>query len=179
MPKRRYYRRVRGLKQYSWVFFLILIVLLAAIFFSTHIASSKKEQILPSSILKKIAFQVYVPPQGDTWSLDSDSVKYNNEEGILTYTMLSGGISAYITEQNTPDQFNDIPQYYPALLGKLNQYSQIETKIGTVALTSPTELKGGQTAVLNSHGTLMFIKPTKKLSDNEWKQLINSFEVIK
>jgi hypothetical protein len=92
---------------------------------------------------------------------------------------LSSSNKLYITEQNTPDPFNDIPQYYPTLLGKLNEYSEIQTSIGTVALTHPTELKGGQSAVSNTHGTLMFVRPQNNLSDSQWKNFFNSIDVIK
>lgn len=136
--------------------------------------------IIPPSIKQQIAFQIYVTTNGNKqWATDKQSIKYDSSQGILSYTASSINNNLYITEQNTPSQFSDIPQYYPTLVSKLNEYSEVQTNLGTLALTHPTELKGIQTVVINSHGTLMFIRPQNNLTDNQWALFINSLDVIK
>lgn len=136
--------------------------------------------IIPASIKQQIAFQIYVTANGNKqWATDKQSVKYDNSLGLLSYTTTSANNSLYVTEQLTPSQFTDIPQYYPTLVSKLNEYSEVQTNLGTVALTHPTELNGGQTAIINTAGTLMFIKPKTNLTDAQWTSFINSMIVIR
>lgn len=143
-------------------------------------SSDRTAGIIPTSIKQQIVFQIYVTANGDKqWTTDKQSVKYDASQGILSYTAKSATNSLYVTEQLTPSQFTDIPQYFPTLVSKLNEYSEIQTNLGTVALTHPTELNGVQTAVINTAGTLMFIKPKVNLTDSQWASFINSLNVIK
>jgi hypothetical protein len=51
--------------------------------------------------------------------------------------------------------------------------------IGTVKLTKPTELKGGQSAISRSGGTLLFAHPERNMTDTLWKDFFNSLEIVK
>jgi hypothetical protein len=48
-----------------------------------------------------------------------------------------------------------------------------------VYLIRPGEQNGKEVGVLNSKGTLMFIKADKDLSGDQWKQLFNNLDIIK
>lgn len=155
---------------------IILACVVAGLIFFT---STDKQQIVPQSIVRKISFQIYsLPRDSKIWQISNNSVKYDDKQTVLslTYKALDNQLS--ITEQKTPSQFTDIPQYYPALLNKLHQYSVLQTHLGDVYLTKPTELNGAQTAVLNSNGTLMFIRPQGNLSDTQWKTIFDDMIVI-
>lgn len=159
---------------------LFLIVIMGIIITTLYFVRPKQPSVIPPAIKKHVAFQTYVPDTtSQQWNIPADSISYDSSQGVLSITALSSSNKLYITEQNTPDPFNDIPQYYPTLLGKLNEYSEIQTSIGMVALTRPAELKGGQSAVSNTHGTLMFVRPQNDLSDSEWKNFFNSLDVNK
>ena len=56
------------------------------------------------------------------------------------------------------------------------EYEKFDSRNGTVYLTNPKELNGGQATIMNSHGTLMFVKPVKALADNNWRQLFNNLK---
>jgi hypothetical protein len=90
------------------------------------------------------------------------------------------GKSLTFAEQSTPQNFVDIPQAYDKLIESLNSYSSFDSFYGKVDLTHPKELKGQQSAAMNSKGTLMFIHPTNgDLSTDQWKQLFNNLSIVK
>ena len=129
----------------------------------------------PSSIAKQVSFVTYVPAHD--WSADTAHATYN--AGVLLFTAQRTNVTLSLSEQATPSVFGDVPQYYSALLGKMNQYDSFGTANGTVYLTKPTELNGLQTAVLNNDGTLVFVRPNHAMSADQWRQFFNTLRLIK
>ena len=140
---------------------------------------SRKSGIIPSSIQQHIAFQVYAPSTTSTWAIDTNSISYNSTQGVLSLVVSSSTNTFALEEQQTPSIFTNVAQYYPTLLSKLNVYGNFQTGLGTVELTKPTELHGGQTAVLNSAGTLLFVRPKSNLTNGQWNKFFSSIVVIK
>lgn len=62
------------------------------------------------------------------------------------------------------------------LIQDLLEFEEFDIRNGTVYLTHPKELIGGQAAVMNSHRSLMFVKPLKYLAYNDWRQLFNNLK---
>jgi hypothetical protein len=83
-----------------------------------------------------------------------------------------------LAEQAAPQSFTDVPQAYDALLNKLREYQDLNTSFGDVTLTRPVELNGGQSAVVNSKGTLIFAKPTRDLPDHQWQNIFNNMQLV-
>jgi hypothetical protein len=161
------------------ILILILIISTATIGFLVY-QNSKVDSGIPKEILKKTAFTVFtIDPSDEIWSLDKSITTYDKSAGVLTLHFTNSSNKITATQQVTPDPFTDIPNYYSILLNKLFVYEEIQTSIGTVALTRPEELKGGQTAIINTSGTLMFYSPDKDLSSAQWKQFFTSLIVIK
>ena len=160
---------------------VVVAIILTAVFFGVfRYINSNNGHVIPRAIQQKITYQVYAPQIDDTvWKVLPESIKYDDKQGLLSLTIASSNIKLFVTEQNTPAQFTDIPQYYPALMGKLNQYSVVQTSLGEVALTHPKELNGNQTAVSNSHGTLMFVRPQNSLTDTQWQQFFNTLIIAR
>lgn len=142
--------------------------------------NNKNNEVIPIAIQQRIAFQIFAPNSSNTtWTISNKQVSYNSQQGILSITVTTQRNTLIMDEQQTPQIFTNIPQYYPALLSKLNQYGQFTIGLGTVTLTKPTELHGEQTAVLNSGGTLIFVRPTHNLSISEWTDYFNSLIVLR
>jgi hypothetical protein len=135
---------------------------------------SRNADPVPRDIKKQTSFTVLETQAKTDWQISPKSVHYNKDVGLLTMTATSDIANLVITEQAQPDVFTDAPQVYPALLNKLNQYQDLHTSIGTVTLTHPKELKGGQTAVANLRQTLIFVRPSRNLTDAQWKDFFNS-----
>ena len=147
------------------------VAVVTVLFVILHHSSSP----LPNAIAKQVAYVTYYP--GKQWQTSLQQATYT--AGVLRFTSTQNNVSLSFSEQATPPVFTDVPQYYPSLLGKLNQYSSFGSVAGTVYLTKPAELKGGQTAVANTDGTLVFVRPNKDLSTTEWQRLFNNLQTIK
>lgn len=145
---------------------LVLVVLLVA----------PKPAILPE-IKRQISFSVYLPTARGV-KIDANSVKYDKELKLLSFTLSHDGRSIVVSEQAAPDAFIDVPDYYAKVMAQMGEYKTFDVPEGTVHLTRPAELQGRQTAVLTSGGTLMFFKATTgDLSDDAWRSLLKTVEL--
>jgi len=126
-------------------------------------------------------FLIFYPSVKDTnYKVDPQTIKYDTANKTLSFVEKDGSAKLVFSEQATPAQFNEIPQYWDKLAEKLRVYSSFDSLYGKVALTHPIELQGGQSAMFNGKGTLIFINPSgSNLSDDKWKQLLNNFEIAK
>jgi hypothetical protein len=131
---------------------------------------------IPGSIKLKLTSSLLLPSRARA-NIDRGSAKYDSSLKVLSFTGLVDGKNLVIAEQPTPEQFVDIPAAYEKVLGSMNDYSDFDTTMGTVHLTKPDELHGGQTAVLNAKGTLLFAKSASGLSTDQWRQFFNSVTV--
>jgi hypothetical protein len=168
--------RRRRLLWFGGVAALLVVVGAAALLFSFW---QQTQARLPEEIQRKVNFFVYLPEEGSVYELDRDSLRFDDSSRVLSFVARSPQGTVSVTQQATPEAFQDIPNYYSQLLDKLHQYEILQTGIGTVTLTRPEELKGLQTAVANPPGTLLFARPEKDLSSSEWKAFFDSLEVVR
>ncbi len=133
---------------------------------------------VPGSIKRQVTSTLLVPQGGDT-QVNRESMKYDSSIKLLTFNAVMGETKMVFSEQPTPDSLNDIPQVFDNLMSSMGQYSSFVTDTGTVNLTRPKELVGKQAAVLNSKGTLMFVKPDKDLSEDQWRKLFKNLAIVK
>ncbi len=154
---------------------LVAIIALATGVF-LHVRSP---QIIPAQIKQQLDFLIFLPEGDQSSHIDRQSFKYDANLKVFSVVITSFNVKNTISEQATPDSFNDIPGYYDKLTEKLNSYASFDTDLGKVYLTRPDELKGKQSAVMNTKGTLMFASPDKNLTDSQWRQFFNSLSVIK
>lgn len=132
----------------------------------------------PPSIRSQVTSTVFVPT-GQGIDVDRESAKFDAGIKLLTYNVQVTGTKIVVSEQPTPDSFVDIPQVYDKVIAGLDEYAKFESEHGTVHLTRPKELKGKQAAVLNAKGTLMFMKPERDLSADQWRQIFNGMKTTK
>ncbi len=129
-------------------------------------------------VRKQISFLVFAP--GDPYEVDPKSVSYDDKAKVLYFKAQAGsGAVLNFNEQATPDSFVDVPEVYSKLTEKLQEYKTLDTAAGRVSLTHPVELKGKQTAVVLSQGTMIFVRPDKDLSEDDWRELFNHLVIIK
>lgn len=140
---------------------------------------NKNKPVINSQIQHSVGFTIFVPKKDQSnWLLDKKSVHYDDKVGVLYTNLVNTTNKITMTQQNLPSPFTDIPNYQGLFYGKLNEYQELNLPLGTVGLTRPTELKGGQSAVANIKGTLMFLHPDKDLSDDEWKIVFSSLQTL-
>ena len=155
------------------------ILLVLALSYGVFVLLMPKPPI-PAQIHKKLSFAVYYPSDKQLLSVDKSTFEYNADTEVVTFTgKKPDGTKVSFSEQATPSNFVDIPQVYDKLVTSLSPYLSFDSVNGKVNLTHPKELKGGQTAVLNNEGTLVFVRPDKALSDNQWRQVFTNLSLIK
>jgi hypothetical protein len=157
----------------------VITVLVAAgclVFLYFHYHNSSPISV---SIQKQLSFIPFVTaptsfdPVGQPYS-----IKYDKSAQVLSYDIKYAGQQEVVSQQATPQSFNDIPQVYSQLIAKMQGQSSFSTPAGTVNITYPTEYNGTQTAVMNSEGVLMFVRPTKNMSDSQWQKLFDQFTTL-
>lgn len=135
----------------------------------------QRQGILPQNIQRQLDFKPFVVSSNSTsLHVNKSSYKYDPSQQGLSFTISADSYGLLtVSEQTTPQAFIDIPDYYTKLLDTLNRYSVFDDSLGTVYLIHPKDQKTGQTAVLNASGVLMFVRSTKDLSDEQWRQIFN------
>ncbi len=137
------------------------------------VLTTRGRPVIPVEIGRQANFVVFYPQTSEEIKLDQKTLTYNPSLKQLSFVVSFSNRYITFSQQNTPDQFNDIPEYFPKLIEKMNRYSTIENANGKVSLTRPSEAKS-QVAVMNSKGTLLFAKTDGDMTDDSWKRLFNS-----
>jgi hypothetical protein len=141
--------------------------------------------LFSAPILDQANFDIYYPGGAATgssdWVINRTATTYDKSSGVLSIHGAQNGTSTtmVLTEQATPGVFSDVPTQYSKMLSSLNEYNELQTPFGTIALTHPTELAGGQTAVVNKGSTLVFARPSANLSDGQWQAFFNSLRIFR
>lgn len=145
----------------------------------------KQQTIINKQTLADANFVIFYPgdtaKSNGTWQLQGNLTSYDKESGVLTLhaEQYGTGKQIVLNEQPTPGAFTDVPTQYSKMLTTLNEYNELQLGFGTVALTHPQELNGGQAAVANKAGTLIFAKPLTSLTDDEWQRFFESLRILR
>jgi hypothetical protein len=177
--RRKKYKYFTSMQLFSGII-LIAIVAAGATYGVIYFLNSRSPTIIPASIKQHIAFQVLAPNiSSGVWTVPENLVSYNKSQGVLSLTAVSSSNKMVLSEQPTPQIFTNIPQYYPTLVSGMRSYAQLQVGLGTLYLTHPKGLGGTQTAVMNTSGTLLFIRPLHNMSASEWQSFFNNLIVIR
>ena len=157
-----------------WIIIATLTLVGVLILFGQNFSSKSP---LPANLTDQATSTVLVPITNDI-SVNRTTASYNPHIKLLVFSVQVGGIRTVFSEQPTPNTFVDIPQVYDRVIEQSQEYGSFETALGTVHLTRPRNAYGKQTAILNTRGTLLFVKPDKELSDSNWRQLFRALTVL-
>lgn len=134
----------------------------------------------PAQLRTKAQFTIFYPVHNTVMKVDDKSFKYDPNGKLLSYTAYTGNKNKLIvTEQPAPDSLLHGQKGFEALARSFGEYSEIKTTNGAVALTHPAQFNGGQFAIMRAKGVLLAVRPDKPLTDQQWQQLFNSFQVEK
>jgi uncharacterized protein YqhQ len=101
-------------KSVGAIFFLIPIILIIGLALLLH-----KNDPFPSKIKNQISYVILYPDKASTgFEILKETINYNPQNKILLFNATSKSNRLVITEQSTPDQINEIPQYWSALVTK-------------------------------------------------------------
>lgn len=155
-----------------------IVLLLGTGFVVFYFVQANNSQI-PVSIQKQLSFVPFVTaPTSFNPVSQPYSIKYDKSAQVLSYDIKYLGQQIVVSQQATPQSFNDIPEVYTQLITKMQGEASFSTPAGTVNITYPSEYKGAQTAVMNNDGVLMFARPVKNLSSTQWQKLFDQFVTL-
>jgi len=163
-----------------WVIFVTSAVALAGIAWAGFYIYASNQPI-PQRTLKQAGFGIWYPTNKTLGlKVDRDTIKFSQSgsDKLVTFIARNDSNNLSFTEQPLPESFIDVPQLYDKMIEKLRGYSSFDSVNGTVSVTRPEELKGGQTAVMKSKGTLLFVKPDKDVSIDDWRQIMNNLSFV-
>lgn len=152
-----------------------LVLLAALIIIGVHLYVAR-QRIIPHTVASQISFTVFWPKSTNAFPSQS-SIKYDSQKGVFSYIVTINNVSTTVTEQATPSEFVDIPNYYSALINHLNNYDTFGSSHGNVYLTKPSGTDG-ETAVINQSGTLLFAHAQADIDENNWRLFFNNLRVI-
>lgn len=152
-----------------------IILVALGVVLGVHIYTTRNRTI-PPAIARQISFRVYWPKSTNAVP-DKQSIKYDAQQGVFSYVVLINANSVTVTEQATPSEFTDIPNYFSALINHLNNYDTFSSANGTVYLTKPSGT-GGEAAVINQSGTLLFAHTQGTINENNWRLFFNNLQII-
>lgn len=154
---------------------------LVIVFILSVILTSNTGNPLPESIKSQISYKP-VYPSSKTGTLDQKGYQYRSGQQTLSFSVNSNKNQISFSEQPAPDNLGAGDQVYFPAIG-LHPYAQFQSKLGPVALVrffqSGNLKPTGQSAVLVSHGTLVIAHSDKNMSNEQWKDLINSLKIAK
>jgi len=144
-------------------------ILIVALVFGLYIAT-RPNAFIPNSIKSQLHFAVFVPMTDNNGiSLVKKSVTYITSNEILKYDLVINNVKVTITEQQYPGIL-----IYDHLVGAMNQYAELNSPNGTVALTQPSK---NQIGVLTTGSTLIFANAINNLTNEQWQTIFNAFKV--
>lgn len=163
---------------------LIVLVLLSSLALTAgtyYLLEARKSRTdIPENIQKQLTIIPFIPSRDSALKVDRTTYKYDPNQKGLSFIIAGGEYGELtVSEQPTPQEFIDIPDFYPKLVDNFKRYASFESQYGTVYLTRPNGQLKGQTAVMNGRGVLLFIRSQKDLAEDQWRQLFNIIEIGK
>jgi hypothetical protein len=169
------YKHAKLIKR-GWVFIIIIVLVLLGSFILIH--RSNQYQI-PKNIKQQLDFPVlFLKNPTGNYLLDQSSVKYSTQSDgskVFSFIIQNQGNRITFSEQAYPEVL-----IYDKFTNSLNPYSEVGTLYGKVTLGRPKDAAGNQVAGFKyTDSTLIFAQPKKPLSDNSWRELINSLDTVR
>jgi uncharacterized protein YggT (Ycf19 family) len=160
--------------QTRWLILIMAIIVCAVVVFFLLIRLHSE---FPSSVSKRADFSIFYPSKETTINPLRSTISYDNQAGGVSYTVMVNNEHVVISEQSSPDIFNDGP-VLQLKLQQSHQFASLTSHLGEIALTKPTGLNDQVVAVLDVKGTLIFAHALQHFTSSQWIKLFNSLQVI-
>lgn len=149
-------------------------ILLVAVTVGIIAVSHGSEVGAPRAIAQKLESPAFYPDAAKA-TINTKSYKFDRQNKLLSYVATQDNHRLVFSMQPSPSEFSEAPDAYGKYLDKLNKITSFETVLGTTNIVEPDKQKG-QAAIMNAHGTLLFVHSETKLSDEQWRKLFNSLQ---
>lgn len=156
---------------------LVLVVGLFALYSQTI---GSKNPAIPADLQFKAKFALFYPPKNNALKIDKKTYKYEPQDGLISFVSYSPSKTKLTVSQQAAPAFMVAGNpAYQTLVKSLPGVKSFKTANGTVTATHTANKANPGFAFMTKDGTMMIIRPSKTVSDAEWKQIFNSFETVK
>lgn len=157
-----------------WVVLVLIVIGLVLLFFLNFTSKNP----VPANIKNQVSYKIIYPSKAS--QIDASSYQYQAGQKALSFSVNSEGNKVVFTEQPAPDAIGEGSNANYSAIG-IHPYAQFQTKLGQVALTkfyeSGTLKSAGQSALLASDGTLLIAHSSQNITNEQWKNLLDSLKI--
>lgn len=158
---------------------VIVITLVGAGAYYMQEVKARKNPVIPVALTKQTGYEVLYPANNTAAKVDNKTFQFDEKDKLLSYIGYTpSNTKLVISQQALPPSLKAGQPAYDLLISRMLGYKTFKTEIGNVTLTRPTQFKGDQFAILRTKDSLLFIRPAKDISDEQWKELFNSFKPV-
>ncbi len=157
------------------VVFVVLCGVSLCVLIYIRTSNNTKIELLPTDQqIAQVGFSGIYPPATENYTFEETGFRYNPTEEFLVMTLRyePARTKVVFSEQRVPSDMDE--DNFKMLVQDMNQYGSFNSQYGKVYLTKPTDQNGRQTAVLKTESLLVFIRADDDMSDELWRQLIDS-----
>lgn len=170
----------RGYKTLSISIIGVLVILTLTI---AILAVNNQANPLPEDIRTKLTFSpALIDKTNKTYTTDNYATS-RAEDGtlILSYTItLTDGATVTLSEYTQPNEFTEITDYRQQFLNNVIQQTEtIQSANGVIYLGQLAKQDNQQIGVMLDNGLIVFMRPSRDLGVNDWRQLAEALEVFK
>lgn len=130
---------------------------------------------ISSQMLSQSTFPLYYPGATYHFKLDRKTLVYDPKVNLLNFHIESPGGILNITQQAKPENY--FKQGVDLQLKDLKP-EIFETRLGQVTLVKDKHFDG-DTTVLATDKTLIFVTSDKRLGQSQWQDFYNSLEIVR
>ena len=157
-----------------------IFVLLAGSWVAYSQTIGSKNPSLPAELQLKAKYSLFYPTKNKALKVDKNTFKYETGDGLVSFVShAKNDTKVTVSQQAAPDYKVGDNVAYATLVKSLPGVTSFDSPNGKVTLTHPENKSTPGFAFLASKGTMVIIQPSKSLPDSEWKNIFNSFEVVK
>ena len=171
------FKRPGGLRKRRLLAVLSLLVVVCGAAIAAPVLL-RDDQMVDSTVLQDfkrvLSFTIFYPQSGSAVSVEKDSYKYDSQAKLFSYRAAYRRQPLVVSMQPVPDEFVDMPESYNTYIQALGQVLSFDSKHGTVHVTQPKNLGGGQAAIISAQGALMFVRSDVALTEGHWRNVFDS-----
>lgn len=137
---------------------------------------------IPTDIRPTLVFSpVIIPLEDDVFTTkDYGLTRAENNDQILTYTIVSEGNEVIVSQYTQPLEFIEIPEYKDRFLTNVVQQNEVvQTANGAIYLGQLSKQNNAQLGVMLENGLIVFMRPNQPLDAAEWRRIGENLQVQK
>ena len=171
--------KTKTIKPAEWPKFIPWLILVVVLLIGTGLFTYSRLAVdtdpLPTNLRAKLPFSPFVIPT-DTKNYTTSNYQLlkpeNNVQELEYQIHVPNGATVWLSEYTQPPQFTEINGYKDQFLTNVaQQYETVQTSNGTIYLGHLPRQNNKQIGIMLERGLIVFMNPSKELSQSQWHSL--------